>query len=124
MGLLGRHALIIEDEMLIALEVEGLLSDLGFESFDIARTPAEAITFAQAHRPDLITADYRIEEGTGLEAVNSIQAALGPVPVVYVTGNADALKAEAAPEIIEKPILPRKLAEACRRVCKDRRLVN
>jgi CheY-like chemotaxis protein len=117
MGLLGGHALIIEDEMLIALEVENLLSDLGFETFDIARTPHEAVSFAEAHRPDLITADYRIEDGTGLEAVRSIQASIGAVPVVYVTGNADALKGERASEIIEKPILPGRLAAACRRAC-------
>ena len=117
MGELGRHALIIEDEMLIALEVEHLLEDLGFESFDIARSPHEAITFAQVHRPDLITADYRIEHGTGLEAVLSIRERLGSVPVVYVTGNADALACERAHPIIEKPILPNRFAAACRRAC-------
>jgi CheY-like chemotaxis protein len=113
----GRHALIIEDEMLIALEVECLLADLGFDTFDIARTPREAVTFAQSHRPDLITADFRIEDGTGLEAVRSIRALMGEVPVVYVTGNADAVVGEDHPQIVEKPISPRRLAEACRSVC-------
>ena len=117
MAHLGRHALIIEDEMLIALEVERMLEDLGFDSFDIARTPREAITFAQAHRPDLITADYRIEEGTGLEAVRSIRERVGIIPVVYVTGNAEALLGEPTDLIIEKPIQENRFAAVCRRAC-------
>jgi CheY-like chemotaxis protein len=117
MAALGRHALIIEDEMLIALEVECLLSDLGFETFDIARTPGEALSFAESHRPDLITADFRIESGTGLDAVRSIRASLGQIPVVYVTGNADAVVDEDRPQIVEKPISAHRLAQACRSAC-------
>jgi CheY-like chemotaxis protein len=120
MAQLGRHALIIEDEMLIALEVEDLLTDMGFETFDIARTPREALSFAEAHRPDLITADYRIENGTGVEAVASIQEALGQIPVVYVTGNADALAKVSPQDIVEKPILPRRLEAACLHACRRR----
>jgi hypothetical protein len=71
------HALIIEDEMIIALEVEGLLSDLGFTSFDVADSPAQAVAAALARRPDLVTADYRIIDGTGLEAVAGIVRAIG-----------------------------------------------
>src|SRR6185312_3013115 len=61
----GRHALIIEDEMLIALEVESLLHDFGFESCDIVDNPKDAVKSAMAHRPDLVTADLRIVGGTG-----------------------------------------------------------
>ena len=113
----GRHALIIEDEVLIAFEVQGVLEDLGFDSFDIADSPAAALACAQAHRPALITADMRIINGTGLEAVHLIQAALGPIPVVFVTANADMLREEAAPVVVEKPIAWPKLADACNRVC-------
>src|ERR1700716_3580174 len=87
----GRHALIIEDEMLIALEVESLLHDFGFESCDIVDNPLDAVRSAMARRPDLVTADIRILGGTGIEAVSAITARLGPVPHIYVTGNADML---------------------------------
>jgi CheY-like chemotaxis protein len=114
----GRHALIIEDEILIALEVEALLEDLGFDSFDIAESPDEALACAAAHRPDLITADIRIIGGTGIEAVQKITAALGKIPVVYVTGNPDALKGRESAAIVDKPITARALAAACERVCR------
>ncbi len=107
-----RHVLIIEDEILIAFEVEALLAEQGFTSFDIADSPADALALAIANPPDLITADYRIVGGTGVEAVEAIQRQLGRIPVVYVTGNSDLVKDRLKP-IVGKPISPRVLAEAC-----------
>lgn len=107
-----RHALIIEDEILIAMEVEALLAELGFDSFDIAESPQGALDCALRRQPDLITADYRIIGGTGVEAVTAILSHLGPIPVVYVTGNADQLGARTR-TVVDKPISPRRLAEAC-----------
>ena len=112
----GPHALIIEDEMIIALEVEGLLADLCFTSFDVADTPAQAVAAARARRPDLVTADYRIIGGTGLDAVAGIVSAIGPVPVIYVTGNPDIVLKRGLAPVVDKPIAPRALAEACRLV--------
>ena len=109
------HVLIIEDEPVIALELEILLGDLGFRSFDIADSPADALACARAHRPELITADYRIFAGTGVEAVQMITAAVGEIPVVYVTGNPDLLPAHAASAFVDKPISPTALAAACLR---------
>src|ERR1700744_629348 len=80
----GRHALIIEDEMLIALEVESLLHDFGFVSCDIVDNPIDAVRCAIAHKPALVTADVRILGGTGIDAMRAITAELGPIPHIYV----------------------------------------
>src|SRR5476649_2033070 len=93
------HALIIEDEMMIALSLEQLLTGLGFRSFDIADS---AVACAREHRPDLSTADGRIKGGTGMEAVDQITDAIGRVPVVYVTGNPGLLVDRADP-VVTKP---------------------
>ena len=98
------HALTIEDEMIIALEVQDLLQELGYSSFDIAATPEDAVHQATRHRPDLITADVRIVGGTGIEAVRRITQRLGPIPYLYVTGNVDMLREERVPTVVEKPI--------------------
>jgi CheY-like chemotaxis protein len=111
-----RHALIIEDEMLIALEVESLLHDFGFASCDIVDNPFDAVRSALAHRPDLVTADVRIVGGTGMDAVDAITAQLGPIPHVYVTGNPDMLMGRAAP-VVDKPLTRRSLAAACESAC-------
>lgn len=113
----GRHALIIEDEMLIAIEVESLLSELGYRTFDFVDSPAQAVAAARARRPDLVTADYRIHGGTGVEAVAGILAAIGHVPVVYVTGNVDSVQGQGDVPVVDKPIQSAALAAACRRAC-------
>lgn len=106
------HVLIIEDEPVIALELEALLADLGFSSFDVADTPEDALACAQAHRPDLITADYRIVSGTGVAAVRMISEVLAEPRVIYVTGNAGQFD-PGEHAVVDKPISPRALAAAC-----------
>lgn len=113
----GRHALIIEDEMLIALEVESLLQDFGFTSCDIVDNPTDAVKSALARRPDLVTADMRILGGTGVDAVEAITERLGPVPHIYVTGNPDMLNGQTEAPVVDKPLTRHALAEACRRAC-------
>lgn len=108
----SRHALIIEDEILIALEIEELLKEQGFTSIAIADSPLEALDSALMRKPDLITADYRIVDGTGVEAVKMIMAHLGPIPVVYVTGHAKALDGQDDGVVVQKPIRPNVLAGA------------
>ena len=107
------HALIIEDEILIALEVEALLKEQGFDSCDFAASPQEALVCALKRAPDLITADYRIVGGTGEDAVSAIMAHLGPIPVVYVTGNACSISSRSTIPVVEKPVSPMRLARAC-----------
>jgi CheY-like chemotaxis protein len=106
------HALIIEDEAIIALEVEHLLRELGFHSFDVAATPADALAQATDRRPDLITADVRILDGTGVEAVKAITARLGEIPYFYVTGNVDLVSGQDHP-VVEKPIDAQRFRRAC-----------
>ena len=81
------HALIIEDEMLIAAVIEFVLRDCGFDSFDVAPTSESAMAAASRQRPDLITADMLLDTGTGLEAV-SVIASQASIPVIFITGSA------------------------------------
>jgi len=81
------HALIIEDEAMIAATIEFVLRECGFESFDIAPSSQMAINAARARRPDLVTADVQLGRGSGIEAVQAIRTQ-GPVPVIYITASA------------------------------------
>jgi CheY-like chemotaxis protein len=109
-----RHALIIEDELLIALELEYLLKEQGFTSIDIADSPQAALDSARQRPPELITADFRILCGTGVEAVAAIEAELGPLPVVFVTSSAALVElAGDRRVVVDKPFSRRELAQAC-----------
>jgi CheY-like chemotaxis protein len=78
------HALIIEDQFLISALIEDELRDLGYTTFDTVDSEQEAIRAASAHCPDLITADHRLTDGTGVDAVRTI-CADRPIPVVFIT---------------------------------------
>lgn len=97
------HALIIEDESLIALAIEEALRDCGFTSFDIAISAEEAIAAAAGRCPDLITADVELRPGCGIGAVQSI-CSEGPIPVLFITGRPTEVRARMPLHaLIEKP---------------------
>lgn len=99
------HVLIIEDEVLIALDLQGLLEGLGATSFAFADTQVEAVDAARERRPDLITSDVALLEGTGPEAVEIILKELGPVPVIFVTGTPEACRSCGPPaRVLSKPL--------------------
>ena len=79
------HALIIEDEALIAMAIEDALRDCGFTSFDVAISAEEAVAAAARMCPDLITADVELSPGCGITAVQSI-CSEQPIPVLFITG--------------------------------------
>jgi DNA-binding response OmpR family regulator len=80
------HALIIEDEPLIAMAIEDALRGCGFTSFEIAVSAEEAVTAAANRCPDLITADVELRPGCGITAVQSI-CSERPIPVLFITGS-------------------------------------
>ena len=80
------HALIIEDETLIAMSIEDILTECGFTSFDVVSSAEQAIAAARLRCPALITADVRLNPGSGIDAVAEICSG-PPVPVVFITGS-------------------------------------
>lgn len=97
------HALIIEDEPLIAMGVEDTLRDCGFTSFEFAASADEAVAAAARKCPDLITADVQLAPGCGITAVQEI-CSKRPVPVIFITGSCDEVRIRMpGEELIEKP---------------------
>lgn len=108
------HALIIEDSYLIASTIEGTLRELGFTSFDLAARPDQAIAAAAARCPDLITADARLGDGSGVEAVLKI-CADKDIPVMFVVGDeGDVLDHLPDALIVLKPFSTRDLVQGVR----------
>jgi CheY-like chemotaxis protein len=104
------HALIIEDDYGIAMQIAELLTAMGVTSVAMAATEAVAVATALQQRPAIILSDVRLAEGTGPGAVRAILSALGPIPVVFVTGSPDECDPRiAAAAILTKPFLPQLL---------------
>ncbi len=86
------HVLIIEDEPLLAMDLEALLSLEGATSFAFAACQDDAIAEAVVRRPAIIISDVKLLEGTGPIAVAIIVARLGPIPVIFITATPEACK--------------------------------
>ena len=81
------HVMIIEDEPLVAMEIQDILAREGATSFEIASTEKDAVAAATANEPRIITSDVKLLEGTGPAAVAEINKRFGPIPVIFITGN-------------------------------------
>jgi DNA-directed RNA polymerase specialized sigma24 family protein len=101
--------LIIEDEPIIALDIESLVRDLGHEVTGVARTHAQAVKMVMARRPGLVLADIQLADGSsGLDAVNEILSTIN-VPVIFITAFPERLLTGEKPEpafLITKPFRP------------------
>ncbi|MFS4439298.1 response regulator [Paracoccaceae bacterium GXU_MW_L88] len=102
--------MIIEDEPIIAMDLETIVSDAGHQVFGVAQTHDEAVKIAAERRPDLILADIRLaDESSGIDAVNDLLAAHGDVPVIFITAYPEMLLTGEKPEpafLITKPFRP------------------
>jgi DNA-directed RNA polymerase specialized sigma24 family protein len=103
---LATEVVIIEDEPLIALDLERLVTTLGHRVVKIARTERQAIEAVKRARPGLILADIQLADGSsGLDAVNEILRTFS-VPVIFVTAYPQRLLTGTRPEptfLIAKP---------------------
>ncbi|HEX7853081.1 MAG TPA: response regulator [Sphingobium sp.] len=99
------HILIIEDEALVALDLQMFLEELGAESCAVAANEEEALREALRQRPDFIASDVKLGAGFGPSAVKAIRVQLGEIPAVYITGNPElAREADPGVPVITKPI--------------------
>lgn len=109
------HVLIIEDEALIAMDLQQLLEGEGATSFDFAATEEDAIAAAIRHRPDLITSDVKLSRGSGPSAIRAIHETLGVIPVIFITGTpADCTPCGPPGVVLTKPVDARAVKAAFR----------
>lgn len=103
---IAAEVLIIEDEPLIAMDLEGLVTELGHTVQSVARTHREAIEAVRRNKPGLVLADIQLADGSsGLDAVNEILNSI-EVPVVFITAYPERLLTGEKPEpafLVTKP---------------------
>jgi DNA-directed RNA polymerase specialized sigma24 family protein/CheY-like chemotaxis protein len=98
--------LIIEDEPIIAMDLETIVRDLGHGVTGVAVTRDEAVAQAMARRPGLVLADIQLaDDSSGIDAVKDILAQF-EVPVIFITAFPERLLTGERPEptfLITKP---------------------
>jgi DNA-directed RNA polymerase specialized sigma24 family protein len=101
--------MIIEDEPLIALDIEQMVEDLGHRVTGIARTHAEAVDLYKRTSPKMVLADIQLADGSsGIDAVNDILK-VDTIPVIFITAFPERLLTGERPEpafLVTKPFNP------------------
>lgn len=101
--------LVIEDEPLIAMDIEEMVESLGHRVVGTARTHAEATALFKKTNPKMVLADIQLADGSsGIDAVNEILSST-PVPVIFITAFPERLLTGERPEpafLVTKPFNP------------------
>ncbi|MBY0582539.1 MAG: response regulator [Sphingomonas sp.] len=100
------RVLIIEDEPIIAMDIETIVRDLGHDVTGVAVTRDEAVALAMDVRPGLVLADIQLaDDSSGIDAVKDILSKFS-VPVIFITAFPERLLTGERPEptfLITKP---------------------
>lgn len=114
--MIAGRVLIIEDEAIIAMDLEGIVAEMGHKITGVARTAARAVEMGKAERPDLVLADIHLADGSsGIDAVNELLQHFGDLPVIFVTAYPERLLTGQRPEpafLISKPYTEEQIRSA------------
>lgn len=106
----GRNRiLVIEDDPIVALGIEHLLTEAGYEIVGSCARGEEALAVAELEQPDLILADVKLAGAMdGIESVAAILKLIA-LPVIFVTAHTDPrtrarMEGLRPAEILAKPV--------------------
>ncbi len=118
-GAVAERLVVVEDDFLVASQIEAALTDAGFDIAGVAASASEAIALAASKRPALCVMDIRLA-GTrdGIDAAIEIFKTLG-IRCIFATAHADPgirSRAEKAVPLgwLQKPFSMASLVEAVR----------
>jgi DNA-directed RNA polymerase specialized sigma24 family protein len=106
---MATDVLIIEDEPLIAMDLENIVTSLTHNVIGVARTHTEALKLVETSQPGLILADIQLADGSsGLDAVQDLLR-IKQIPVIFITAFPEKMLTGRRPEptfLISKPFQP------------------
>ena len=79
--------LIVEDELIVALDIGEALEAEGYEIAGPSKTSAEALSLLQTISPDLAVLDVRLKDGNGFEVARELKRR--GIPFVFYSGDTE-----------------------------------
>lgn len=117
------RVLIIEDDAVAALDIQGVLASAGATSFGFADCLSEALECARAEPPKVITSDVLLGSDFGPDVVARVLDEIGEVPVIYITATPEECPAAPRERVFEKPFDAGRLRDAFIAILKEAGLV-
>ncbi len=122
------HALIVEDEIVIALDLEAQVRKLGFDVCGVTSNARDALSLAMDHPPDLTIMDIYLQGARdGIELARQIRD-LFATPVIFITAYSDdeglmERVRRQVPEaiVLPKPLYGRRLTDTIARLERDKK---
>ena len=86
---MNNKILIVEDELLIALDMQGTLEKLGFEVIIDVTSVEQAIVYIEEHQPMLVLIDINLNKNKDGTHLGQYLLQKDTIPYIYVTSYAD-----------------------------------
>jgi DNA-binding response OmpR family regulator len=99
-----RSLIIVEDEPLIAMLIEDMVEEIGWEVEGLASDEEGALELPDAGHPLLALIDLNLDNGSGLPVASRCRER--NIPVVFITGYD---RSKIPPEFSEAPLLTKPL---------------
>ena len=80
---------VVDDDNLLAAELAGLFTDVGYEVTGVANEAREGIALVDRTHPDVVVMDVRMDGMSGTEAAGVLQRRHPDVPVVLLSAYSD-----------------------------------
>jgi DNA-binding NarL/FixJ family response regulator len=80
---------VVDDDNLLAEELAGLLTDVGYEVTGVANEARQGIALVDQTHPDVVVMDVRMDGMSGTEAAGVLQRRHPDVPVVLLSAYSD-----------------------------------
>lgn len=98
-GMQAGRVMIIEGEAIIAMDLEGIVGDIGHDVVGVARTADRAVEMGRGTKPDLVLADIHLaDNSSGIDAVNTLMEDFPSLPVIFITAYPERLLTGERPE--------------------------
>lgn len=112
----GNRVLIVEDDLIIALDIEDIVSQTGFEVAGLASSRDHAVKLAP--EADIAFVDVNLSDGASGPEIGRVLAEDFGITVVFMTGNVETVAAgiRGTLGVLSKPVTPRVVEETLRYV--------
>jgi AmiR/NasT family two-component response regulator len=95
---MNNKILVVEDDLIIALDLKGILLDLGYDPIINIVTVKQAIACVEEHKPILVLIDMKLQDSDEGTTLGQYLLEKDTIPFIYVTSFSDKITLDKANE--------------------------